>query len=850
MSAGTQQPKIRRQRRIIERPRLTKLLDECEARIILLLAPAGYGKTTLARQWAKTLNKTVWVTCTPAHRDVVSLAEDIAKRLDELGGHSTKFVREYFTVQSNAHRAAERLARSLSEEALKLGVQWIVIDDYHELADSAEAEYLIEVLQSEAVGSRFLISTRMRPGWARSRLVVYGTISEIDRQTLAMTDVESRELLGRDESMAQFARQAQGWPAVLALAASAGDVTPPTTILPSALHAFLAQELFQAAVPSLRHQLVRLALLPKFTLATAQTYLGVEPGQLLTQARDLGFVSGDDDLDIHPLLREFLLERLSEYEDAEDHVRKAVDHCLTAGLFDGALRLVTLFAYDDLVEPVLCEAFKPLIRAGRMGTLSDFASDLKIRPAFPPPSVDVIEAEVALRDGQIELAGDLARRAAAHLSATHPLRSRTSAILGHSCLLSGSFGIAQTAFADAKATAQDDRDAAEAIHGFAVAQIMGEEDAAEAVAALNDKRYDSPIDLVRAATTALIHRRYTDGIAGSLAISEGEHALEQVDDPRARSSFTYLVAYTLAQRAEYRDAQAWVCRLMEDVNGYDLEFARPHATWLDAHVRLGLRRFGETERLLQNLEDMIANDQDSAHSVNARLLRSRLLLQTGKTTDACELVAQQPIERSDPAWRAEYLATRALALACAGDRAGAVRAEASATALSNIVEVRVLKACVSAVLDAQKGRLGSGSQLLKIAKRLGAWDPVVCALRASRDLSDGLASDPATRSAVAWLYAISNDLGLARRAGFRTRATRSPDALLSPRESEVLGLIARGMRNRDIAQALFISQSTAKAHVRHVLEKLGVRSRSEAVARHEMFNGASRPTPGPTPPAQ
>ena len=35
---------------IIKRPRLTKLLDESEARIILLCAPAGYGKTTLARE--------------------------------------------------------------------------------------------------------------------------------------------------------------------------------------------------------------------------------------------------------------------------------------------------------------------------------------------------------------------------------------------------------------------------------------------------------------------------------------------------------------------------------------------------------------------------------------------------------------------------------------------------------------------------------------------------------------------------------------------------------------------------------------------------------------------------------
>jgi len=43
------QPKA--QSYIIKRPRLTKLLDESGARIILLCAPAGYGKTTLAREW-------------------------------------------------------------------------------------------------------------------------------------------------------------------------------------------------------------------------------------------------------------------------------------------------------------------------------------------------------------------------------------------------------------------------------------------------------------------------------------------------------------------------------------------------------------------------------------------------------------------------------------------------------------------------------------------------------------------------------------------------------------------------------------------------------------------------------
>lgn len=54
---------------------------------------------------------------------------------------------------------------------------------------------------------------------------------------------------------------------------------------------------------------------------------------------------------------------------------------------------------------------------------------------------------------------------------------------------------------------------------------------------------------------------------------------------------------------------------------------------------------------------------------------------------------------------------------------------------------------------------------------------------------------------------------------------------LSAREMEVLGLIAAGRRNAEIAGALFIAESTVEYHVRHVLQKLGARSRTEALRK-------------------
>jgi DNA-binding NarL/FixJ family response regulator len=52
---------------------------------------------------------------------------------------------------------------------------------------------------------------------------------------------------------------------------------------------------------------------------------------------------------------------------------------------------------------------------------------------------------------------------------------------------------------------------------------------------------------------------------------------------------------------------------------------------------------------------------------------------------------------------------------------------------------------------------------------------------------------------------------------------------LTPRELEVLNLVAHGLNNRDIAKELFISENTVKNHVRNILEKLQLHSRMEAV---------------------
>ncbi|WP_310962611.1 response regulator transcription factor [Nocardioides terrisoli] len=101
-------------------------------------------------------------------------------------------------------------------------------------------------------------------------------------------------------------------------------------------------------------------------------------------------------------------------------------------------------------------------------------------------------------------------------------------------------------------------------------------------------------------------------------------------------------------------------------------------------------------------------------------------------------------------------------------------------------------------------------------------DEVVTAIRQAAGGRDGLLAPALTRRLI---------------ARFTAQPARSSTALLdglTPREIEVLGLIARGLSNAEIAEGLVISETTVKTHVARVLMKLGLRDRVQAaIFAHE-----------------
>src|SRR5262249_25447912 len=151
---------------VIDRPRLRALMDGPPATVMLLIAPAGYGKTTLAHQWlAESGHIAYWHTCRPASADIAALALSLARRAPDLFRGATRRLESRLRNPSVFGENPNALAQLLIETLAQDQGSWLVLDDYHEIMGSSEAERLVaDLVDSQKV--LILIASRRRPTWA------------------------------------------------------------------------------------------------------------------------------------------------------------------------------------------------------------------------------------------------------------------------------------------------------------------------------------------------------------------------------------------------------------------------------------------------------------------------------------------------------------------------------------------------------------------------------------------------------------------------------------------------------------------------------------------------------------
>jgi DNA-binding NarL/FixJ family response regulator len=283
----------------------------------------------------------------------------------------------------------------------------------------------------------------------------------------------------------------------------------------------------------------------------------------------------------------------------------------------------------------------------------------------------------------------------------------------------------------------------------------------------------------------------------------------------------------MARYEEARDASQLEVELARD---FSIDFVVPHALLMRAWAALGLRRFSQCQRAVSAA--WRAAQDDVYVLVAGAVLDAKRNLFIGRPDEALVSLSRHWQWDPMPAIQGEYFATKALALSAMGDLDGALIACEEAASTTDTMETHVLLECVRAVVSLKKQSPRSRQDAIRafrVAVEVGNLDAFVSGYRIYPPLLAPACSAPEFQRHIWPLLSRARDVPIARRAGLSPHEL--PQAQLTRREEEVLTLLTQGLTNREIAERLFVAEVTVKVHVRHILAKLGVRSRTEAAIR-------------------
>jgi ATP/maltotriose-dependent transcriptional regulator MalT len=710
---------------------------------------------------------------------------------------------------------------------------WLVIDDYQTLASARPAEEFIASI-ADLPGVRLLIGSRQRPVWATARKLLYGEVREIGQAALAMTTEEASTVLaGRSlREVEGLAALAEGWPAVIGLAAlSDSELTGLTDGVPETLHEFFAQELFNAVSPELRSGLVQLAAPRSLPPKIIQLIGGGEADRLRLEALQHGFLTGGrgTELEMHPLLRKFLLARLDlEDERTTTTLRRLGLLLLDAKRWDDVFALAEDFGPSDLVLLLIERAVDDLLRAGRLATLRRWVEYARTEEATRP-LVDLAEAEIAFREGRYPEAETMAVRAAMEFDDRHHLTARAWYRAAQSAHLNDRIEEALRLHEHATRHAQNARDRQDAIWGHFTSQSeLGLVEEARQTLEKFRSPNPTPETRLREGQARISLGIRWDGLSQQLLSSADKaHLVETRADPVVRSAYLQMLGCALSLHADYERALDVSSRSLAIAEKFRLDFVLPHALYVRATALIGLRQLGEAMTSIRR-SAKLAKALDDHHSLlNALIVRARVALTKRAPDEALEILNVKRSSWPTPALGGEFHAIRSIAAACIGDVEAANSYATAALGLSKQLESEIPAAWARVLMAPRGERLALAIEAFHRTEAAGHTDTVVLAYRSEPALLEELAGAAELRSALQGVLEAAHDHAIARRLGM-SLAFAGSGRSLTPRESEVLGLVRQGLTNAEIARALWISEGTAKVHVRHVLEKLGARSRVEA----------------------
>ncbi len=881
---------------LVIRERLVRRIEDAKRhRLTLVAAPAGFGKTTLLASWIHGAGIPFgWVTLDSGDDDLIRFwiytITAIERVFPGVGVGALALLK---LPQSPPIEAVLIALINSVAQATSDGV--LILDDFHLVSSPVvlgSVSFLIDNLPSRL---HLVIATRADPALPMARLRTRGQLIEIRAADLRFTSDEAATFLNRavgsslsSSDVSALETRTEGWIAGLQLAAlslqghdDVGGFVKAFTGSHRFVVDYLAQEVLARLPAPVQSFLLETSILDRLTGSLAEAVTGQSDGdrtlEQLEQA-NLFLVPLDDErrwYRYHQLFADVLRHRVqraqphrvpelhssaSAWFEEQGFVREAIKHALAA---DDVARYVALV---DRAAP-------SFLGRGEIVTVRGWLAAIPLDLIRARTRLAVIQGWLLYFEGELDSAEALLQNIESQIAESG---SAESEALGAIATIRAFIALNRDDHASASRFARQALDQLprdDALRGIVtlnlgwVNWLAGDIEAAirAILESLELCRSAENLFGVFIATAELARLRMVQGKLGEAerVFQEGLRLVSDHEGPLPASGLAYVgFGDLLRERNDLESASRYLnqgVKLCEDLGnvGVTLQGLMSIALLEQARGSPGAsmeaceeaRRLIEQHRLSRALFEMYgalrahlllrqgrvadavswARDLDVESAALSRMpgylvpvTRARVFLAERQFDKALTLLdsIRRTTER-DGRWATwiEITALRAIALDSRGDGDAAVSTLATAIARAEP------EGYVRIFVD-------EGAPILPLLARLRD------ALQATATGTDRLGGTYVDRL----IDAIQAEIDRVLRPlepvapGASSPATASCPETLSERESEVLRLIAEGCSNREIADRLVIAVSTVKWYVNNIYAKLGVDSRTKAIARARATN--------------
>jgi len=880
---------------LVPRPRLFGLLDEGLRRSLTVVsAPAGFGKTTLLSSWVQTLPKetmrVAWVSLDEQDNDPVRFWLYVFTALDRLRpGTCSEFVTYLHTQQAPP---IQYLLTALINRLAEQTERWLlVLDDLHLVREPtihASLTYLVEHLPPQL---RIILASRGDPPLPLARLRARGQLLEVRAEQLRTTEAEAadflREVMGvdvSDQDLAVVQQRTENWLVGLQLvglslqggSASTNELFSEVSGDQNYILEYLTDEVLNRQPPAIQTFLLSTSILEQMSAPLCDTVLQQQGSQHVLEQLEranLFIVSLDAERHwyrYHGLFAEALRYRLEQWEAeqvAALHLRasnwyfahgftsEAVGHALLAQDWEQAAMLIEhtispmlwhrsnfplvqrwlkqlpppmirsrprlSFAYAWVLYYVSSvEAVIPWLDAAEVGLTQQQATNASVS-AEEQVILDnlrgelfTLRARMGILDGDGQEMRILCQQALAHLSPTNQLARLEVLFL-------------------------------QSIADFLLGDLKPATQKALAVATLAQEVGSVPQVLLHLAhvTRCLYHQgKFHEAMSITWRADQVGRMPGGLYQPMLSVVFLYQ-SLVLLERNRPDDALDQARQAIEwrEQTGLVLYTYIAYSVLLEVQLALGDLKAAASA--LQQAEHLLVTHLQDSWFFRAMYLTGpqiRFWLQHGQTEWAAQLLEKQLQRRDKP------LASLARAIEeCALVRLRLVQGkpQESLTLLTPIlkeatnrhwgkltIELLILQALALRMQREEQAAISTLAHAARLAEPEGyirsfvnEGAPIAALLATLREREQKQGPTPYLDRV---LEAFVQEEGPVQ----ATQAPLLPDRI-SPREQEVLTLLAQGCSNQEIAEALVVTVETVKRHVSSLLAKLGVDNRTQAAMR-------------------